>query len=74
MLCQEKVSIRPDRLKIRAVKDFPIPTNVRSVREFIGLARWYCRFVPELQVHFICSHVPMFPLCGQAVVSKHLIS
>lgn len=31
----------PDLAKIRAVNDFPMPTNVRAVREFVGLAGYY---------------------------------
>ena len=39
--------ISPDPAKIRVVKDFPIPTNVRAVREFVGFIGYYRRFVPN---------------------------
>ena len=39
--------IFPDHEKIAAVEKFPTPTNVRSVREFLGLASYYRRFVPN---------------------------
>jgi len=39
--------ISPDPATIQAVKDFPVPTNVRAVREFVGLAGYYRRFVPN---------------------------
>ena len=39
--------ISPDSAKIRAVKDFLVPTNVRAVREFVELAGYYQRFVPN---------------------------
>ncbi len=38
--------IFPNPEKIQVVKGFPIPTNVRAVREFLGLASYYRRFVP----------------------------
>ena len=39
--------IHPDPAKIRAVKEFPVPTNVRLLRGFLGLASYYRRFVPN---------------------------
>ena len=39
--------IFPNPDKIEAVKKYPTPTNVRSVREFLGLASYYRRFVPN---------------------------
>ena len=56
--------ISPDPAKIQAVKDFPVPTNVREVREFVGLAGYYRRFVPNFAcvagpLHMLtCSNVP----------------
>ena len=32
--------------KVKALNEFPRPTNVKEVRRFIGLASWYRRFVP----------------------------
>ena len=39
--------ILPNPDKVRAVKDFRNPTNVKEVREFLGLAGYYRRFVPN---------------------------
>jgi len=39
--------IPPDPQKLRAVSEFPVPTDVRAVREFVGLASYYRRFVPN---------------------------
>ena len=39
--------ILPNPAKILAVQEFPTPTNVRAVREFLSLASYYRRFVPD---------------------------
>ena len=39
--------IFPDQVKVAAVEKFPTPTNVRTVREFLGLASYYLWFVPN---------------------------
>lgn len=37
--------ISPGRRKLRAIEEFPIPTDVSSVRSFIGLTGYFRRFV-----------------------------
>jgi len=37
--------IEPDEEKIRAVVDWPAPTNLRELRSFLGFANYYRRFV-----------------------------
>ena len=39
--------ILPNPDKVKAVKEFRNPTNVKEVREFLGLAGYYRRFVPN---------------------------
>jgi hypothetical protein len=33
--------IRPDRKKVKAIEEYPVPRTVRDVRAFIGLAGYY---------------------------------
>ena len=37
--------INPDPDKIQAIKDQPIPTNLRELRQFLGLASYYRKFI-----------------------------
>jgi hypothetical protein len=39
--------IRPDADKVRALVSFPIPTNPKQVRQFMGLAGYFRKFVPN---------------------------
>ena len=39
--------ILPNPEKVRAVKEFRNPTNVKAVQEILGLARYYHRLVPN---------------------------
>ncbi|KAL6417460.1 hypothetical protein ACFW04_012719 [Cataglyphis niger] len=42
---QEGVQTDPE--KVSAITGWPAPTNVRQVRQFVGMASWYRRFVPD---------------------------
>ena len=39
--------IKPDELKIDAIRSLPVPTCVREVRSFIGMCSYYRRFIPN---------------------------
>ena len=41
----ECILLNPE--KVRAIRDFPFPTKEKSLREFLGLASYYRRFVPK---------------------------
>ena len=39
--------VRPDPEKTEKVRSFPVPRDVTQVRQFLGLASYYRRFVPR---------------------------
>ncbi len=39
--------IKADPNKIEAIRSYPVPTNLKEVQRFLGLAGWYHRFVPN---------------------------
>ena len=41
-------AIRPDPKKIEAVRNFPVPTNKKKIKQFLGLVGYYRRFVKDL--------------------------
>ena len=40
----------PVRGKVQAVKDWPVPSDASEVRQFLGLASYYRRYVLNLQL------------------------
>ena len=38
--------LRPNKSNVNAVKHFPVPTNIKQPRQFLGLTSHYRRFVP----------------------------
>uniref|UniRef100_A0A3B3HUY0 Gypsy retrotransposon integrase-like protein 1 n=1 Tax=Oryzias latipes TaxID=8090 RepID=A0A3B3HUY0_ORYLA len=41
----DRSGVRPDPEKVKAVQDWPIPSTIKGVRAFLGLAGYYRRFV-----------------------------
>jgi hypothetical protein len=37
----------PDSNEVVAVREFPVPTNTRQLKGFLGLAGYYRRFIPN---------------------------
>lgn len=42
----DNVGIRPLPEKVAAINDYPLPQSVKSLRRFLGMANYYCRFLP----------------------------
>lgn len=51
-------SIQVDTEKTLAVEDFPVPTNLKAVQQFLKMSGWYHRFVP----HFSQLTEPLYTL------------
>jgi len=66
--------ILPNPEKVRAVRDFRVPTKEKSLREFLGLASYYHHFVPK----FAKVAAPLYALTknstGHLMLSRHLFS
>ena len=45
VISEEGISPNPD--KVKAVCEFPVPTSVKGVRQFLGMASYYRRFMPK---------------------------
>lgn len=46
--------VRPSEKKVSALVDSPIPTNIKQVRQFMGLASYFRRFIPEFSYRTAC--------------------
>ncbi|XP_067205344.1 uncharacterized protein [Linepithema humile] len=43
----DKEGIRTDPEKVSAITNWPTPTTIRKIRQFIGMASWYRRFIAD---------------------------
>jgi len=39
--------VKPDPAKIRAIMNFPTPKNPKNIKQFLGLAGYYRKFIPN---------------------------
>ena len=54
VLSAEGISANPEKLD--KVKNWPVPTNPKELQSFLGLASYYCHFIPKLTVIAKCLH------------------
>ena len=57
--------VAPLPSRISAIKDFPTPTTVKSLQEFIGMVNYYHRFLPDIAailspLYLVLKHKPKF--------------
>ena len=53
-----KEGLECDPAKVKSVADWPVPTTVKDIRSFLGLAGYYRRFIP----HFASYSAPLTEL------------
>jgi len=58
------IRVIPDR--VEAIKQFPRPRNLRSLRRFIGMVGFYARFIPD----FSSKAAPLHGLKGKGMQFK----
>ena len=80
-----KAGIRPEPAKIEQVQMYPVPTDVTKVRQFVGLASYYRKFIPDFAtiarpLHLLTRKNVGFewtPACSEAFQTlkcRHLFS
>ena len=62
--------VLPSKSKVKAIQDWPVPTNVQEVRQFIGLGSHYRRFVRD----FAAIAAPLTDLTKGTGAKKRAIS
>ena len=59
--------IKPLASKVQAITEYPLPQSLKSLRRFLGIINYYCRFIPD------CSSV-LQPLTDLLQANpKHLV-
>ncbi|KAL1273648.1 hypothetical protein QQF64_026462 [Cirrhinus molitorella] len=58
--------VQPNKDKVKAVTDFGTPTNVKQVRQFLGLTSYYRRFIHDYARHA----EPLFAFTRPGTINK----
>ena len=64
VLSADRISANPE--KVEKVRDWPVPSNAKELHSFLGLASYYCRFIPN----FACIAKCLHQLVGPTNVKK----
>ena len=54
VLSADGISANPE--KVDKVKDWPVPSNAKELHLFLGLASYYCQFIPNFAHLAKCLH------------------
>ena len=63
VLSAEGISANPE--KVEKVKNWPVPTNPKELQSFLGLASYYCQFIPKFAAITKCLHQLVGPVNHQ---------
>ena len=55
MSCQ-LMEYMPAQKKVDKVRDWPVPKNAKELHSFLGLASYYCQFIPNFAHVAKCLH------------------
>ena len=64
ILSADEISANPE--KVEKVRDWPVPSNAKELHSFLGLASYYCQFIPN----FACIAKCLHQLIGPTNVKK----
>jgi len=42
------LGLKPNTDRVATVKDYPVPQNIKELKQFLGLASYYQRFIIQL--------------------------
>ena len=60
--------VKPDVDRVKAIKDFPVPTDTTGVKSFLGLTNQLSVFIPD----HIQNSKSLRELCGKGIVFNWL--
>ena len=68
VLSADRISANPE--KVEKVRDWPVPSNAKELHSILGLASYYCRFIPNFTRIAKCLHQLVGPTNVQKTKGK----